>query len=314
MILILGSSSIKTALYYKKLNLARSELVSSSADDYIVGHTSPQDAGTYSNLNKIANKAHQIYFAYPTPSEFNDLVFYYEYLDWIKEFQFRYKKILNWSDINLDDYKWNLNLPTLTKDDAVFIGCSFTEGVGIKFDHNKYANIVAKHYGLNCVNLGKKGSSNSYFFEIFSQLNFNHEQLVVLQLTVLERLRYCNHEGDLKNLQLGHLTTDYSLLEVYNNRFMFYETLKQIRLINSIAIEKKLKLAIWLDNYKKEYEGHYTPEQQRYFYNFRSYVPAYLMKNYLVDVASDNLHPGIESNKNIANTLIYFINKTYNEI
>lgn len=315
MILILGSNKHATAIYYKKLNLSKSLLVTSEFEDYNVGHTSPQDAITYNTLTKIALRADQIYFAFSNPSEFDNMTFYYEYLDWLNEFQFRYRKISNWKNFELDGYKWNLTLPVLSSNDAVFIGCSFTEGIGIELPENKYANIVSKHFNLNCVNLGKGGASNSYFCEIFSQLNFNRGQLVVLQLTGLERLRYCSEDEKLRDVQFSYLHhSDYKFLDIYNNKFLFYETLKLLRLINIISQEKNLKLAIWLNNYKGEHAGHYTKEQQRYFFNWKSYVPSYLIQDYCVDVGSDNLHPGIESNKNIANALIYFINQTYNEI
>jgi len=315
MILILGSSHENTATYYKKLNLEQSKLITLINENYSIGHTSPQDTGTYENLNKIALKADKIYFTYPAQDEFDDEIFYHEYLDWIKEFHFKYKKISNWKNIELDGYNWNLNLPVLTSNDAVFIGCSFTEGVGIDNPECKYANIVSRNYNLNCINLGKGSSSNSYFFEVFSQLNFTNGQLVVIQLTVLERLRYCSEKDNLKHIQLAHLPSyNLNLIDVYNNKFLFYETLKSIRLIQSIANEKNLKLAIWLDNYKEEHQGHYTRLQQRYLYNLRSFVPAYLMQDYCVDKGTDDLHPGVESNKNIANTLIYFIDRTYNEV
>jgi len=313
MILIIGSSHPNTANFYKKLGLEQSKLIASVNEYYSIGHTSPQDMITYENLTRLAKTADQIYFSYPTPEEFSENYFYYEFLDWLKEFNFKYKKIINLkNNIIVDAFNWNLKPPELNKNDAVFIGCSFTEGIGIECNEDKYATIVAKHFNLNCVNLGKGGSSNSYFFEIFSQLEFHPGQLIVLQLTILERLRYYNNNVSLQHIQFANPLYSPKILEVYNNKFLFYETLKQLRLVNQIAEAKNLKLAVWLNNYKEEHHGHYTMDQQMYFYNLKSFVPAFLMQDYCVDVGTDNVHPGIKSNQNIANVLIDFIEKTYN--
>ena len=41
----------------------------------------------------------------------------------------------------------------------MFLGCSYTEGVGIRYE-DLYANKVAKELGLECINLGVGGSGN----------------------------------------------------------------------------------------------------------------------------------------------------------
>lgn len=318
MILILGSNNDTTSQYYKTLSLSESTLVDSFDVEYLIGHSSPQDAGSYLNLEIIAAKAKEVYFTNPAQSEFSSNVFYYEYLDWLKEFQFKYGTVKNFPILNIDPYNWNVTriqqpaVPTLQKNDAVFIGCSFTEGVGLTHNSQKYSTQVAEYFGLNCINLAVVGSSNGYLFEVFSKLNFYPGQLVVLQFTLLERLRYCNNDGVLQHIAFAYPPYSPAMLEVYNNKFLFYETLTKLRLVNQIAEARQLKLAVWLDNYKEEHHGHYTKEQQMYFYNMKSFVPANLMQNYFVDVGTDNLHPGPESNRNIAQILINFIEKTYN--
>lgn len=317
MILILGSNSEATAQYSKKLNLPTSVLVESDGMDYLVGHTSPQDAVSYKNLENIAKRADKIYFAYPTVTEFSKQDYYYEYLNWLKEFNFNYGTVENFPILNYDFYNWYTPdarhpvIPKLKENDAVFIGCSFTEGVGIDDIKEKYSTLVAEHFGLECVNLGLGGSSNSYFFDVISRLNFHDNQLVVLQLTVLERIHYCYDSGELSHIMFSNPPYPPEMLEIYNNTFLFYETLTKLRLLNQIAEARQLKLAIWLDNYKEEHNGHYTKNQQMYFYDMKSFVPAYLMQNYCVDIGSDKCHPGPESNRNIANVLINFIEKTY---
>lgn len=311
MILILGSNHTNTAHYYKKLNLHESVLVDNPLQDYIIGHSSPQDAGTFANLEKIAARANKVYFAYPDKSEFINFVFYNEYINWIKEFNYKYKTIENFSAFKFDPYAWDYPLPTLQKNDAVFIGCSFTQGVGLTNNEQKYATQVAKYFNLNCVNLGRASTSNGYFFELFSKLDFHPGQLVVLQLTVLERLRYCDNKGKLQHIRFSEPTYDPAMLKIYNNKFLFFETLTKLRLVNQIAESKNLKLAVWLDNYKDEGGEHYSIEQQMYFYNLRSFVPAFLMADYMVDHGTDGMHPGPKSNEFISSVLVDFIERVY---
>ena len=45
--------------------------------------------------------------------------------------------------------------------------------------------------------------------------------------------------------------------------------------------------------------------------NFKSFVPYHIMQDYFVDVGTDNMHPGPESNKNIANIIISFLEMQY---
>ena len=100
-----------------------------------------------------------------------------------------------------------------------------------------------------------------------------------------------------------------SMLEVYHKDFLFYELLVKIRAIITIARLQKLKLVFWLIDYK--HENIYSKLDQTYFYDLPEFVPYSWMANYIVDGAEDNMHPGIESNKNIANILINYIETIY---
>ena len=97
----------------------------------------------------------------------------------------------------------------------------------------------------------------------------------------------------------------------FHKDFLFYELLTKIRAMVAIARSKKLKLVFWLDNYKDE--SQYSQQDQSYFYNMPEFVPASWMQDYLIDKAMDNMHPGIESNKFIANTLVKYIETIYNK-
>ncbi len=132
---------------------------------------------------------------------------------------------------------------------------------------------------------------------------------MVLQLTALDRLHYCDIKKKLNRLVLATSPIEKNLhqamLEVYHKDFLFYELLCKIRAIVKVAKLQKLKLVFWLIDYKNE--NVYSKADQAYFYNMPEFVPASWIENYRVDGAEDQKHPGIESNKILANALIKYI-------
>ena len=72
----------------------------------------------------------------------------------------------------------------------------------------------------------------------------------------------------------------------------------------------------WLKDYQLKYknDSKYSIEDQAYFYEYLEFIPKSLMENYLVDFGTDNMHPGIESNKIIAKTIIDYINQIYEAV
>lgn len=303
--LIIGTQNLSTSQYYVKLGIPPSILIESDKVDYSVGHTSPADV-TVDILEKLMLSADQIYWAENAVEEFSNTTEYYNFLNWLKDFNLQHKKILN-LDIELDPFNWN-HKTQLTEKDIVFLGCSFTAGEGLSDSATHYSSIVADHYGLNPVVLAENGASNSLMFDKFVQLDFKPGQIVILQLTSMERLHYCREDKKLSKIMFAtpkFKDLSRNFLEVYNRDFLFYELLGRIRAIVSIARLKKIKLIIWaIDRY-------YSLEQLSYFYNIKEFMPASWIFDYQVDLAEDNAHPGIESNRNIANTLIKYIENVY---
>jgi hypothetical protein len=303
--LIVGSGGASTANYYKNLSAGESTLVDSVDCNFVVGHTSPVDLSKL-DLQHVMNSVDIIYWAHSSVEEFNTASDYYEFLDWLKDFNLQHNKIAN-LNVDLDPFNWQYNTKLDTYD-IVFLGCSFTAGEGLSDPTTHYSSLVADHFGLNLVNLAENGASNSLSFDKFTQLDFCPGQVVVLQLTGLERLQYCKEDRQLTKIMFAmpkfkNLAKNF--LEVYNRDFLFYENLCRIRAIVTIARLKKIKLIFWTVNQV------YTSEQLAYFYNLKEFVPESWVSGFQVDLAEDNMHPGIESNKNIANTLIRYIETVY---
>lgn len=311
-IIIVGSNSIKTSEYYKVIGVEPSKLAVEINHGYPVGHTCIQDVPEHNTLETILKNADEVYWAHPAPGEFFDYNSYYDFLNWLKDYNLKYRNVKNFNSITFDPYKWN-NKVTVNIDHAVFIGCSFTAGAGLSDPSTHYANIVSSYFEKKLLNLSQSAGSNSLIFDKFFQLNLHPGQLVVLQLTLLDRLNYCDTNKRLFRLLLSSIPTDKNLhqamLEVYHKDFLFYELLCKIRAIVKVARVQKLRLVFWLLDYKNE--TIYSKKDQEYFYNMPEFVPASWIENYLVDSAEDRHHPGIESNKILANTLIKYIETIY---
>ena len=218
--------------------------------------------------------------------------------------------------MNTDPYYWN-DTVKLTNSDAVFLGCSFTYGSGLSNPATKYSYLVADHFGLTAVNLAAEGGSNQLMFDRFTQLDYHENQLVVVQLAVPERVHYSLPNTELKRVVLSHPSADSAvggelhryLVEVYNHKFLFYELLSKVRAMVTIGRAKKLRLVFWLIEYDNP--GIYSKEEQQYFTGMSEFVPAECLANYRVDRAEDHAHPGVQSQINLANGLIKYIEKIY---
>jgi len=311
-ILILGSNHDDTAVAYKKFGLPQSTLVDSNSIEFQIGHTARQEFSTDHDLEQVLKTADKVFWADPDWQEFASKEIYYEFLEWVKKYQHSHGNIVNFNQIKFDPYRWKLQLPILTDNDMVFLGCSFTAGVGLPDTNTHYASMVARHFCKNKINLAQGGGSNYRSFDIFSQLDFHPGQFVVLQLTELARLRYCSDDKLLQEIPLASSkSTTSAMLELYNDNFLFYEQLVQLRLIIKLAREKNLRLIFWLVNYKNEQL--YSRERQMYFYEFKEFIPAYTIENYIVDSAEDNVHPGIESNKILYEAIVQHIERIYQD-
>ena len=311
-IIILGSANESTAIAYKQLGLPVSVLVTSFMQEFSCGHTSPHDIPDQFELEILLSKS-KVYWAFPDIDEFDSEETYCLYLDWIKEYQHKYKNIENFHSINFDLYGWKSDLPTITPSDCVFFGCSFTQGVGLENPtEQSYTKLVSDYYNARCINLGKGGTSNYRSFDLLSQIDFYQEQRVILQITFPERLRYVDENYNINDLvfsnSLGKKHSR-SLIEVYNKNYLLYELIIKLKTFIKLARSKKLKFVFWLMDYKNK--ELFSKKDQLYFYEYPEFIPACLIQDYMIDLGTDNLHPGPESQKLIADAIIDHMNRIY---
>ena len=208
-------------------------------------------------------------------------------------------------------------LPIITKNHMVFFGCSYTKGTGLTNINQHYATHMANSLGKISLNFAECGLNNYAIFDLFSQCDFVDNDIpVVVQLTQLSRVQV--YDTKLKSIMMSNRPTP-GLLEVYNDKFLIYDMVRQLRMLVKYARLCKIKLILWsiartnnseLDNIIETYLTKY-PEY--IFMDNRLGVDG----SYRVDNGTDGSsvlgdgHPGPKSNVVIAEKLLTHYNKLY---
>lgn len=202
---------------------------------------------------------------------------------------------------------------------AVFFGCSFTRGLGVD-PSQRYSALMSTELGYKEYNLADQILNNYKSFDVFSQLNFSsNKHIIVLQLTELSRIQTFQY-GTPNIRQLSNQPSR-CYLEIYHDRFLIFELIKNLRYLVSVCRLKSLPLIIWSI-------ARLAPNLQavleRYLQQFPEYV--YLSSDlddpdsYRVDNGSDggaeigSGHPGPVSHRRIADRLIKHYQELYHDI
>lgn len=316
-VIILGSNHANTSRYHGKLNLPRSQLVLAREHSIEIGHTSVQDVPDITVLESILADADTVFWAHPSLTEFDSASSYFRFLEWLKVYQFKHKNIQNFSEISFDLYNWNKAMPALTEDDLVILGASTAAGVGIEDYNDRFSVQVANHFKKNLINIPEMYpglGTNDRTFDFFSTLDFVPGQIVIIHVAPLERMRYCTADVALTDLQFTNIPRSLQadareLVQIYNQKFLFYRLVRDLRMMIKYSRLAKLKLVFFLDNYKNAQSISF--EDQMYFYDMPEYVPRLFLQDSFIDVANDNMHPGKKSNKIMADILIEHIERIY---
>ena len=210
------------------------------------------------------------------------------------------------------------NLPQVKKDDVVFFGCSYTNGYGLTDQAQNWTSIFSHAIEKNQRNFALPGLNNYGSFDLFSQLEFESEQnVVVLEITELARVQWYNQKLQNVMIQWDHSR---QLLPVYHDQFLIFELIKNLRCFIQICRLKKLRPIVW----SIARPGKLTDVLEGYLSQYPEYV--YLNNSigsadtYRVDNGSDGAgekvgvgHPGVESHKLIAQKLLTHFNQLYSK-
>lgn len=306
MILIVGSNHYNTSEYYKKLNFNNSVLFTGTFTDATVYHSSLADCAS---LLKYVPQFDNVYWAESDPGEFNN---YHEWFDCVSKL-----KAFNVKNLPRDPYNLHQTYTfTNHPNSAVFLGCSHTEGVGLADPNDNYVKYVSRHFLQQPLNLALGGRGNFRSFNIFRQIDFYPEQLVVLQLTDIGRIRYFNNDNfdtALTESQMVNVKRR-SYFDVYNDKQLLFETLEHLEY--TVKLAKLLNLRFVFFNLGGNTLGDNSEENNQlrslteyYLSDYREYIPSVLKQN--VDRGTDGLHFGPNSHQIWANLVIKKIKEIY---
>lgn len=222
--------------------------------------------------------------------------------------------------MNLDPLSIKSTPVIVTDNDIAFLGCSYTAGTSLPNTATRYSTLVSQQYNKKEINLAKGGVGNYRNFDLFGQTMFEPGSVLILQLTELSRVRW--YDNRIIDQQLS-VKPDKLLMHVYNDKFLIYDLIRQLRIIVKYCRSTQIKLVIWSNASLGNTELDTVLEQ--YLSEFPEYL--YLNKrighpdSYRVDNGLDGAnqelgvgHPGPESNKIIAQQVIEQYNKLYDTI
>jgi hypothetical protein len=300
MILIVGSVHITTSKYHKILNLPESKLfVGQSIQENHIYHTSLADC---KDLVTHLHKFKKIYWAQSKINEFENFNEYFETLYMLKNFG----EVVG---ISKDPY----NIGTKhhienNENNAIFFGCSHTVGGYLRNNDDDYTNIITKHFNLQTLNLAGLGKSNFGSFDLFEQIEYYTNQIVVLQLTDFTRLRYFSSDSQDSFLSEESLSRidNKSYFEVFNNKHLIYLTLSRLNSIVRFARASKLKFIFFnTDTFANE---KYSKIIEYYLLDYPEYIPNLFENNFR---KTKIFRFDVQFHKTLANQIITKIEEIY---
>lgn len=308
LLLVIGSNQPSTGEFFKLIGTPATHLINEYTSELpVYGHTSCQDITDLMSLQEVIAHYSRVVWANCKSDEFDSLEDYVSFITWLRDLHRLGIEIENLDRITLNPYGFDSPIQ-IGVDDFVFLGCSFTAGVGVARGQ-RYSTIISKQFGLKEVNLAVPGGSNQLIFEKFFNINWTRNQHVIVQLTMPGRFRYQTSIGP-QNLILGANTCPRYITETMNDRFCFYQTLLMARAMIQYARASQLKLVCWLIDYK----GYgFTKTDLEYFFDLKEVVPASVLQNYKIDFGDDGLHPGPKSHEFLAESLYNYHNLLYNK-
>lgn len=173
-------------------------------------------------------------------------------------------------------------------------GCSYSHGVGLTHENEKFGSIISDRLGLPVTFVTKPGSSLQWSLRHLINTNFGPGDIVVWQLTTPGRLTV--YDGKDHEVMLSR-STSRELITVFNDRQMFFHHCSLLNYGTQYLRASKtnfvLTSILYQDKFFYDYINEYTS------YPEYCYIP-----NGNLDVGTDGLHIGPLSHKLIANRII----------
>ena len=188
-------------------------------------------------------------------------------------------------EYQFDDLGFRKQLKNNFEKDILFLGCSFTFGVGINYE-DSFTNIVADASGMNNVNWAVPGSSNDTAFRLCQQyLQKKTPSMVILNSPSPYRLElFSEYDGESRSHNItSHqrqgeppLGSNFECpIEFFDERFSLLNREKNILAMEMLCSKNKIKFL------------HLNAEDMM-----------------LIDFGRDLAHPGVRSNQLFADMIL----------
>lgn len=188
-------------------------------------------------------------------------------------------------------------------------GCSFTQGVGVTLEQT-WKEHVSKSLDLEYTDLSKEGTSITWSADRILRSDIRPNDIVFWQLTGHHR----NFAIDEKNDNLRHILlntlSDNKIkknfpMEYVDSKTTICKNILSIQQVYNFCQKAKAKLVILGTLY--DWENHYL------HYNIPCFEQLLVWPKKLIDLGSDNMHPGPEQHKVYAKKFIELLEKHYKD-
>jgi len=288
--------------------LPTSALFEGQFTDAQVYHTSISDCN---NIKDYLNNFDKIYWAKSTVDEFNTYIEWFDTLCLLKS----HGNVIGIDAVDPYNLKTKFNIEN-SDSSAIFLGCSHTVGVGLDSPTDNYVNGVSEHFKKTPLNASAAGKGNFRSFDIFNQIEFYKNQIVVLQLTDISRLRYYRDDKPISELIESPLYSirNRSYIDVFNDKQLLFMMIQRLDSVIKFARQANLRFVFF--NLGGNPDGNDDKENnllrqttEYYLSDYREYVPNILKQN--IDRGNDGQHYGPLSHKIWSNKIIETIEKIF---
>jgi hypothetical protein len=232
----------------------------------------------------------------------------YQYLNILKKYQ------------KIDIDPMGIKQPTIATDSnhILFYGCSHTGGGPWLDKQFAYTAIVSKYFNKDALIPSKSETLKKYVdvignfnnFNLLANTNFLKDQIVILQLSDLSRVRfYDTTKQTICTRKLFDLSPHEVLL--FDDQRLFHDVYERITQFINYAREKKLKF-VFFNLGGSGISADKNPARnltEFYLSDFKEFIPD--MSSLVVDHGIDGTHFGVQSNKNFAKAIIQKIEELY---
>jgi hypothetical protein len=181
-------------------------------------------------------------------------------------------------------------------------GCSHTFGTGLSSNDLRYSNILSKELNMALRVVAKPGSSVYWSLRQLINADIQQNDLVVWQITTPERISdYKNHTVIEKILGRDGTASE---LDVFDDEQVFFNHLNYINFGVRYLRARKIKFV--LTSIEQNSKFFYDYKQEYVKYPEYCYAPGFN-----VDIASDKIHFGPLSNKNLAKAILDHVQCIY---